>query len=40
VGVLAAFRYMDMDYEDGSGQNRFIYDMAFSGPAMGVVFSF
>jgi hypothetical protein len=40
VGVLAAYRYMDMDYEGGNGQNRFIYDMAISGPAMGVVFTF
>ena len=40
VGVLAAYRYMDMDYEDGNGQNRFIYDMAISGPAVGVVFTF
>jgi len=40
VGVLAAYRYMDMDYENGSGQDRFIYDMAFSGPALGVVFTF
>jgi hypothetical protein len=37
VGVLAAYRYIDMDFDEGNGQNRFIYDMAISGPAMGVV---
>lgn len=40
VGVLAAYRYFDMDYEDGSGAGRFKYDMSISGPALGVVFTF
>lgn len=40
VGVLGAYRYIDMDYEDGKGNQRFLYDMAISGPALGVVFSF
>lgn len=40
VGVLGAYRYIDMDYEDGSGNGRFLYDMAITGPALGVVFSF
>jgi len=35
-----AYRYLDMDYEDGKGSNRFKYDMATSGPAMGVIFTF
>jgi hypothetical protein len=35
-----AYRYLDMDYEDGTGSNRFKYDMATSGPAMGVIFTF
>jgi hypothetical protein len=29
-----------MDYEDGKGANRFLYDVATSGPALGVVFTF
>jgi hypothetical protein len=29
-----------VDYESGSGSNRFKYDMAFSGPALGIVFTF
>jgi len=40
LGVLAAYRYMDSDYEDGDGTNKFVYDIALSGPAVGVVFTF
>jgi hypothetical protein len=40
IGALAAYRYMDMDYEDGEGSNAFKYDLAFSGPALGIVFTF
>jgi hypothetical protein len=40
TGALAAYRYMDVDYESGSGSDRFKYDMAFSGPALGIVFTF
>jgi hypothetical protein len=40
IGALAAYRYMQMDYESGSGAGRFEYDMSFSGPALGVVFTF
>lgn len=40
LGVLGAYRYFDMDYEDGSGTGRFKYDLAISGPALGVVFTF
>jgi hypothetical protein len=40
IGVLAAYRYFDMDYEDGSGAGYFEYDMTISGPALGVVFTF
>jgi hypothetical protein len=35
-----AYRHLDMDYEDGRGQDYFKYDMATSGPAMGVIFTF
>ncbi len=40
AGALAAYRYMYMDYDDGQGSDRFKYDMSFSGPALGVVFTF
>jgi hypothetical protein len=36
LGVLAAYRYFDMDYDDDD----FTYDMAISGPALGVAFTF
>jgi hypothetical protein len=40
IGVLAAYRYIDMDYDNGETSNYFEYDMAMSGPALGVVFTF
>jgi hypothetical protein len=40
TALAIAYRYLDMDYEDGEGSNYFKYDVATSGPAMGVVFTF
>jgi hypothetical protein len=40
LGILGAYRYFDMDYENGSGTGRFKYDLAISGPLLGVVFTF
>jgi hypothetical protein len=40
TGAVAAYRYMDVDYESGSGSGRFLFDMSFSGPALGLVFTF
>jgi len=40
LGVVGAYRYFEMDYEDGSGADYFKYDMANSGPGVGVVFTF
>ena len=40
LGVLAAYRYFDMDYETGSGADYFKYDMVASGPGLGVIFTF
>ena len=39
-GLVGAYRYLDQDYEDGKGRHYFKYDMAVSGPALGVVFTF
>ena len=39
-GLLAAYRYVDMDYENDDGVPYFVYDMAISGPALGAVFTF
>jgi len=40
TGVAIGYRHLDMDYEDGTGADYFLYDMAISGPAMGIVFTF
>jgi hypothetical protein len=40
VGVIAAYRYISMDYDDGNSSDAFQYDMTLSGPALGVVFTF
>ncbi len=40
IGVLGAYRYIDMDYDNGEGREYFEYDMSLSGPALGVVFTF
>jgi hypothetical protein len=38
--VVASYRYLDVDYEDGSGADLFVYDVATSGPGLGVTFRF
>ena len=38
VSLFFGYRYMDIDYEDGSGEDLFKYDMAMHGPLLGVNF--
>jgi hypothetical protein len=38
VSLLAGYRYMDIDYEEGSGADLFKYDMTMHGPLLGVNF--
>ncbi|MEE8525926.1 MAG: hypothetical protein V3T72_18475 [Thermoanaerobaculia bacterium] len=38
--LTLGWRYLDVDYEDGDGLDRFKYDIASSGPQVGVVFHF
>ena len=38
VSLLAGYRYMDIDYEDGSGADLFKYDVSMYGPLLGVNF--
>ncbi len=38
--LTLGFRYLDIDYEDGDGLDRFKYDVATSGPQVGVAFRF
>lgn len=35
---LAGYRAVGIDYETGSGQNRFVYDVTLSGPLLGINF--
>ena len=35
VAIAAGYRALDQDYEDGSGANRFAYDMRLAGPIVG-----
>ena len=38
VSLLFGYRYMDVDYEDGSGADFFKYDMTIHGPVFGFNF--
>ena len=40
TAAALAYRYLAMDYEDGQAEDYFKYDIATSGPALGVVFTF
>ena len=40
VSVIAGYRAFDMDYEDGSGDDLFRYDVLTAGPQIGVAFRF
>ena len=36
--VLAGYRWLDYDYETGTGASRFTYDVTYQGPALAAVF--
>ena len=36
--VFFGYKYMDFDYEDGSGVNRYAYDATQQGPLAGLAF--
>ncbi len=38
--MIFAYRYLDVDYEDGSDSGFFKYDVATSGPGVAAVFTF
>lgn len=38
--IYAGYRYIDFDYEDGEGRDRFKFDMAQHGPLVGFRFEF
>lgn len=39
VSLIAGYRYMGIDYENGSGADLFKYDMTMHGPLLGVNFA-
>ena len=39
VGFLGGYRVMDIDYEDGSGADRIVYDIQQAGPILAVTFA-
>ena len=38
--LQVGYRYLSVDYDDGSGSKRFLYDVDFSGPYVGLQFRF
>lgn len=40
ISILGGYRFLSNDYETGSGEELFHYDMNISGPALGVSFVF
>ena len=40
ASVVAGYRVLDQDFEDGSGANKFAYDMTTHGPVLGMVIRF
>jgi len=40
ISIHAAYRYMNMDYDTGSGNDYFRYDMSTFGPELGIAFHF
>ena len=40
VSLLAGYRALYVDYESGSGNSKFVWDVTMHGPAVGVTFRF
>lgn len=40
AALLVGYRFLDVDYEQGSGEDLFKFDVQFSGPEIGVAFFF
>jgi opacity protein-like surface antigen len=40
LSVIAGYRVLSMDYEDGTGANRFLYDVTTQGPVAGLSWQF
>lgn len=40
ASLLVGFRWMDVDYDDGEGADRFLMDVSQGGPALGISWTF
>lgn len=40
VSLWAGYRFLGVDYHDGSGSGKFVYDVTFQGPSVGIGFRF
>jgi len=40
ASLLVGFRWLDIDYDDGEGAERFLMDVGQGGPALGIAWSF
>ncbi|MBE2215350.1 MAG: hypothetical protein IAE82_15865 [Opitutaceae bacterium] len=40
VSIVAGWRYLDQDYEEGEGARRFVYDVTTQGPVLGLGWHF
>lgn len=40
ISLWAGYRALGIDYKCGSGNNKFVYDMTFQGPVLGIGFRF
>jgi len=40
VHLLIGYRHIDVDYDDGSGRDRFVWDLTEAGPTLGVAWRF
>lgn len=40
VSLLGGYRWLDVDYDDGSGDNKFVFDVLMHGPFVGLGFTF
>lgn len=40
ISIDAGYQFIQMDYESGSGNDRFLYDVTTDGPIIGATFRF
>ena len=40
VSLTLGYKLLDVDYDSGSGNTLFVYDILYTGPAFGLTFHF